>query len=282
MPLEPPPIPEVPAPRALPAVLQAALESDEALVMIVGAYGAALPVGDPLLGSHVNVDIGGEVITIPTLAGGSPVPGTPAYVIATKDSVLAIGSVGGPGAPAGMVPIGGILPFGGATAPAGFLLCDGTLYSTSLYPVLFSVIAYLHGGSGSSFRVPDLARRVPVGAGTGAAHGASDGLAVASRGIAHHHSFSDSFSVSVSGSTDGVGDHSHAVGGQLDNVYAASDAQRILPSTTPSGAFPTTGAGGHSHGFSGSGSGSVSGDTSGGGPSDGPSFLVLNHIIRAV
>lgn len=63
------------------------------------------------------------------------------------------------------VPVGSLQAFAGANAPTGWLLCDGTSYSTSLYPDLFSALGYTYGGSGSNFNVPDLRGRMPIGAG---------------------------------------------------------------------------------------------------------------------
>ena len=76
-----------------------------------------------------------------------------------------------------LVPVGSILPFGGSAAPNGFLLCDGTEYNSSTYPALFNVIGTAYGGSGTTFKVPDLRTRVPVGAGTGYSRGAIGGEA---------------------------------------------------------------------------------------------------------
>ncbi len=63
------------------------------------------------------------------------------------------------------VPVGSLQAFAGANAPTGWLLCDGTSYSTSVYPDLFSALGYTYGGSGASFNVPDLRGRMPIGAG---------------------------------------------------------------------------------------------------------------------
>lgn len=52
-----------------------------------------------------------------------------------------------------------------ATAPAGWLLCQGQSISRSTYADLYGAIGTRFGGSGSSFKVPDLRRRVPVGSG---------------------------------------------------------------------------------------------------------------------
>lgn len=62
-------------------------------------------------------------------------------------------------------PVGMMFPYGEATAPDGYLLCDGSSYSTTDYPELFAVIGYLYGGSGGSFFVPNILNRVPVGSG---------------------------------------------------------------------------------------------------------------------
>jgi microcystin-dependent protein len=61
------------------------------------------------------------------------------------------------------VPVGSLQAFAGANTPTGWLLCDGTSYSTSVYPNLFSVLGYTYGGSGANFNVPDLRGRMPIG-----------------------------------------------------------------------------------------------------------------------
>jgi len=63
-----------------------------------------------------------------------------------------------------LCPPGLIAPYGGPTAPAGWLLCDGTAYPTAAYPRLYAVIGYAFGGFGGSFAVPDLRGRFPLGA----------------------------------------------------------------------------------------------------------------------
>ena len=64
-----------------------------------------------------------------------------------------------------IVPAGVILAYAGATAPNGWLLCDGTLISRTTYAALFAAISTLYGaGDGSTtFGIPDLRGRVPVG-----------------------------------------------------------------------------------------------------------------------
>lgn len=67
-----------------------------------------------------------------------------------------------------MLPIGAIVPFGGTTPPLGTLLCDGSAVSRVTYAALFAAIGTTYGaGDGSTtFNLPNLKGRVPVGAGT--------------------------------------------------------------------------------------------------------------------
>ena len=64
-----------------------------------------------------------------------------------------------------LVPSGAVMPYAGASAPTGFLLCDGSAISRSTYSDLFSAISTTYGtGDGSStFNVPDLRGRVVAG-----------------------------------------------------------------------------------------------------------------------
>lgn len=57
-----------------------------------------------------------------------------------------------------LVPTGVILPFGGTSAPSGFLICDGSAVSRTTYANLFAVIGIRYGaGDGSTtFNIPKL------------------------------------------------------------------------------------------------------------------------------
>ena len=63
------------------------------------------------------------------------------------------------------MPTGAVVPFGGSSAPTGFLLCAGQAVSRSTYSALFGVISTTYGtGDGSStFNLPDLRGRVVAG-----------------------------------------------------------------------------------------------------------------------
>lgn len=64
-----------------------------------------------------------------------------------------------------LVPTGAILPYGAATAPSNFLLCDGSAVSRATYSTLFGIIGTSYGvGDGSTtFNVPNLKDRFPLG-----------------------------------------------------------------------------------------------------------------------
>jgi hypothetical protein len=65
-------------------------------------------------------------------------------------------------------PVGSVIPFAGASAPQGFLLCDGSAYGRTdpLYANLFAVIGITYGGGDgtTTFNVPDMRGRAIMGA----------------------------------------------------------------------------------------------------------------------
>ncbi len=65
--------------------------------------------------------------------------------------------------------VGEIKMYGGATAPSGWLICDGSAVSRTTYAGLYNAIGATFGaGDGSTtFNLPDMRGRVPVGVGQG-------------------------------------------------------------------------------------------------------------------
>ena len=66
------------------------------------------------------------------------------------------------------VPIGAILPYAGAEAPYGYILCDGSELERTKYSDLFDIIGTTFNGTAplngvNTFRVPDLRGRFPLG-----------------------------------------------------------------------------------------------------------------------
>jgi microcystin-dependent protein len=70
---------------------------------------------------------------------------------------------------AATVPTGGVTIYAASTAPTGWLLCDGTAVSRVTYADLFTVVGTTYGvGNGTTtFNVPNLKGRVPVGLDSG-------------------------------------------------------------------------------------------------------------------
>ncbi len=69
------------------------------------------------------------------------------------------------GVPLDTIPIGTILPYSDTAIPSGYMICDGRAISRTLYSDLFDIIGTKYGeGDGSTtFNIPDLKGKVPVG-----------------------------------------------------------------------------------------------------------------------
>jgi microcystin-dependent protein len=95
------------------------------------------------------------------------------------------------------VPAGAVFHFAATTAPAGYLVCDGSAYATTVYPDLFAVVGYTFGGAGGTFNVPDLTGAFVRGVGgNSAAFGQiqADGISAHNHGVTdpgHTHTITD-------------------------------------------------------------------------------------------
>ena len=130
--------------------------------------------------------------------------------------------------------VGAIKPWGKATAPDGYLLCDGTAVSRTTYADLFGVLSTTYGvGNGSTtFNVPDLQGKTPQGydgstynlAGTG---GANTVTVAVTNNQAATNSVTNNQAVTVTGTiantsltTAQLASHSHTLtwgDGQMNN-----------------------------------------------------------------
>src|SRR5262245_26934071 len=64
--------------------------------------------------------------------------------------------------------LGEIILVGFTFAPVGYAFCDGQFLPISQNPNLFQLIGTTYGGNGTTtFRLPDLRSRVPLGPGQG-------------------------------------------------------------------------------------------------------------------
>jgi microcystin-dependent protein len=171
------------------------------------------------------------------------------------------GPAGPTGPSSGSVPSGTVLDYAGTTAPAGYLLCDGSAVSRSTYATLFSVISTQYGaGDGSTtFNLPDTQGRVVVAKGTHtdvAALGNNEGSALANRRPKHKHTVTDP------GHTHGASYTFWAVGAGSQNMNTSGGGQ------SASLAIPAAVVG-------------ISvGPTTSGTPVDTPAYIVLAKIIK--
>src|SRR4029077_2235673 len=75
-----------------------------------------------------------------------------------------------------LLPVGAMVDFWGATAPTNWLLCDGTVYNISTYPLLGAMLGSKFGGNGTTtFAVPPLGGRPVIGSNATYALGATGG-----------------------------------------------------------------------------------------------------------
>ena len=160
------------------------------------------------------------------------------------------------------VPVGSMQAFAGSSAPTGWLLCNGTTASRTTYSNLFSVIGTTYGvGDGSTtFGLPDMRGRVPMGAGTGNQQGGT-GSGVITGGTALAARTAGQF-----GGDERLHSHSHDI--QRSNIAASatgSDASVVYRSLANTGSVYTQT------------------QPAGLGGSDNlPPFVVLNYIIKAI
>ncbi len=73
------------------------------------------------------------------------------------------------GLTASITPAGVIRAFSGSSVPSGWLICDGSTISRMAFRDLFKVIGttFGSGNSNTTFTLPDMRGRLPIGAGTG-------------------------------------------------------------------------------------------------------------------
>lgn len=126
------------------------------------------------------------------------------------------------------MPIGTVIWGGWSDVPEGYLLCDGTTYDTGDYSELYDAIGYNFGGSGSSFKVPDLINRVAVGSG--------DKYAIGATGGAETHTLNN----------DELSPHNHSVHEHLEALAVAPGELPVSIPRVIAGSTGNTG-GGNAH-----------------------------------
>jgi microcystin-dependent protein len=181
-----------------------------------------------------NVNATNNTITLQNMGLLGTAAGTNIPVGATVSGTGPQGPQGipgpqGPAGPQGLIgvaPTGAIFAYGAKTAPGGYLVCDGTAYSTSTYSTLFSIIgtSYNVGGEAAgTFRVPNLSGRFPLGASAthpqtpSAQSGGSEThtMALAELAAHTHHLTDPGHTHTDSGHTHIQNAHAHSITDQL-------------------------------------------------------------------
>jgi len=240
-----------------------------------------VPVSNGGTGTTTAPTQGGVIYASSTSAYSSTAAGTSGQVLTSN----------GTGAPTwttvATTPAGVIQQYAGASAPTGYLLCQGQAVSRSTYAALFAVVGTTYGsGDGSTtFNLPDLRQRVPVGRHTsgtfntlGGTGGAETHTITTAQLPSHNHD------VGTLATASG-GSHSHTL-----MPYSASDVKGTSCSSScddrvmynsdgrlmTNGGRTTSSDGSHSHTVSGSTASTGSGSAM---PIVQP-YIVLNYIIK--
>lgn len=156
-----------------------------------------------------------------------------------------------------------------ATPPSGYLLCDGSVKNIVDYPVLAALCGTAFGGDGTTtFGLPDLRGRLPLGVSTLNALRSNEGTSESSRNLSHTHTIA----------------HTHTINHGHSDTFSLNKTQEAKPTGSGGGQvlMGTTSLGGGVSSFSGS-SGAASTANSGAQPNTGVNsipFLAVNFIIK--
>lgn len=131
-------------------------------------------------------------------------------------------------------PPGSVQMYTAATAPTGWLLCDGTAVSRTTYAGLFAIISTAYGvGDGSTtFNLPDVQQKFPLGkaaSGTGSTLGGSGGtIDHTHTAPAHYHGMGTGADLNI---TSG-GAHQHFIENPDSGSSAVSSSNYLTDSAT--------------------------------------------------
>lgn len=206
---------------------------------------------------------------------------------------------------AAIIPTGGVIPWAGigSIPPSGWAFCDGQALNRTTYATLFSIINITYGpGDGlTTFNIPNLEQRIPVGQGPnsggynlsvlGATSGSTTVTLTDANLPTHSHDLS---ATTFTGTTDTRGTHNHEIwadpgsGGSSGSISLGPDPGSFYDTGTNNPAGPpddvyVKDAGAHTHSFS----GTLSGTTGDGSPAlqgtahgNMQPYVIMRYIIK--
>lgn len=179
-----------------------------------------------------------------------------------------------------LVPVGTIIAYGGSDTPSGWLLCNGSSFSSAVYPQLFAKLGVT--------TTPNLVDRFIKGSTTAHDTGGSKTITISNMPSHDHGGLTGTMSANAthshSGSTSSDGSHTHAANwGERANVFAAGNSG-LYSHYTVSGSGTTSPSTSHSHTF-----GTSTADINhvhgvspqGGGADYEPKFYTVRYLIKA-
>ena len=200
------------------------------------------------------------------------------------------------------IPTGSVMAFAGDVEPVGWKFCDGSTLNRTTYSDLFNVIGTTYGSSNSTnFYLPDLRQRIPVGLGvntpdytydTLGTTGGDETVTLTTNEIpAHTHDVNATLNLTLTGTTDSAGGHSHTAAYTDMTAAPGTGDYRVTDSsqTTASGGGTLTNTEpDHAHDLTGvTADGTLATTTSDGSPTLGgvahknmQPYIIMNYIIK--
>jgi len=193
-----------------------------------------------------------------------------------------------------------ISPYGGDTAPNGWLLCDGSAINRTTYSALYAIVGtkYGSGDASTTFNVPDLRTRVPFGYKSGDTNFGATSLRNSGGGTAtstltttelpaHTHGVSLTHTHGSGSVTGSDGAHNHSPTFSLADATTSGTIANLKAGSTSTGRFDaqmnTGGVSSHTHTIPAiSYTGTSTSDSTGSGSafSNLPPYVVVNYIIK--